>query len=202
MSRLVLVLNLDPDLDVEGYRMAGRLESLEGVRSVEVRRLEDSEDFLVARSTVIAALEESTRRIIADVGDGLGTNRLIQHLSAIANAPDDPAPGPEPTDEERAESMRVHDAELAQVWEAHRERRAHERASAQAASLTADQARARAALEESDRRAEAERQRRAREKTTVSDYGPTPRYTGSERCRGSCSRGGDGPSCGKPGCEG
>lgn len=176
-QRIALVLHLDPSWDVEAYQLAGRLTDTPGVRSIEVVPLEDGDELMrmsTAKRAVTAGLESWIET--DSIRDAI--SRAVGHY---ANAPESiecSSSGPWPAD---------HDAEInrppiVEISEARRAELGAERRAQRAAQTIAEQAARRIELEELDRRAA----EAARERT----------------CAGGCSRGGEGPACGRRGCTG
>jgi len=160
----VLILYLDPRLDVEAYELAGELSHRKDIRAIEVRDLDDGDE-LVKMSTVKNA-----------VRTGLENCYVIPAEPEFVTEPDT-NPGISPA---------AHNA-ISEYARARAEERAAREAAERPAQIRARQDERRAELEEYDRAAARERDRRLFERR-------------ERECHGGCSRGGEGPSCGKPGC--
>lgn len=179
--RIALVLHLDPSWDVEAYQLAGRLTDTPGVRSVEVVPLEVGDE-LMRMSSAKNAIEAGLKTWIETDSMRAAIAHAVQEHTTTE--PDwDPPPGPDP-------------------WPADHDRDIHKLSEERRAELEAERVKKRTELtllEQVSRRAELEElDRRAAEATALRQS----RRADDDPCAGGCSRGGEGPACGRRGCTG
>lgn len=204
-QRIALVLHLDPAWDVEAYQLAGRLTDTPGVRSVEVVPLE-SGDELMRMST-------AKRAVTAGLESWIETDSV---RASIAKAVDEYAGMPEPSSDEPIEWP---PPALKRIAEQSEERRAEleaARVKERTERTLLEQVERRKELEDLDRRAEEVKRERTAyvhipeptaEQRAARVIGPITVFGSRDRaaddpCAGGCSRGGDGPPCGRRGCTG